>query len=89
MSESKRERERERERNGSIINRSLHIIAHASLFIIHLRQDHHSLLTMGCPRTHSTATTTLCLMYVVISSDGQFALSGSWDNTLQIWDLST
>lgn len=26
---------------------------------------------------------------VVISSDGQFALSGSWDNTLRLWDLST
>jgi len=25
---------------------------------------------------------------VVISSDGQFALSGSWDNTLRLWDIS-
>lgn len=25
---------------------------------------------------------------VVISSDGQFALSGSWDKTLRLWDLS-
>lgn len=24
---------------------------------------------------------------VVISSDGQFALSGSWDHTLRLWDL--
>jgi len=24
---------------------------------------------------------------VVISSDGQFALSGSWDNTLRLWDI--
>lgn len=26
---------------------------------------------------------------VVMSSDGQFALSGSWDKTLRLWDLST
>ncbi len=26
---------------------------------------------------------------VVISSDGQFALSGSWDHTLRLWDLNT
>ncbi|XJO75226.1 hypothetical protein BDV3_005936 [Batrachochytrium dendrobatidis] len=26
---------------------------------------------------------------VVISSDGQFALSASWDKTLRLWDLST
>ena len=26
---------------------------------------------------------------VVMSSDGQFALSGSWDGTLRLWDLST
>lgn len=26
---------------------------------------------------------------VVISSDGQFALSGSWDATLRLWELST
>ena len=26
---------------------------------------------------------------VVMSSDGQFALSGSWDHTLRLWDLQT
>merc|ERR1712216_1077358 len=26
---------------------------------------------------------------VVISSDGQFALSGSWDHTMRLWDLNT
>lgn len=26
---------------------------------------------------------------VVISSDGQFALSGSWDGTLRLWDVNT
>lgn len=26
---------------------------------------------------------------IVISSDGQFALSGSWDRTLRLWDLNT
>lgn len=26
---------------------------------------------------------------VVVSSDGQFALSGSWDGTLRLWELST
>lgn len=26
---------------------------------------------------------------VVISSDGQFALSGAWDGCLRLWDLTT
>mmetsp|Transcript_66769 Transcript_66769/g.150760 ORF Transcript_66769/g.150760 Transcript_66769/m.150760 type:complete len:314 (+) Transcript_66769:90-1031(+) len=30
-----------------------------------------------------------CVECVVLSSDGQFALSGSWDRTLRLWDLNT
>lgn len=26
---------------------------------------------------------------VIISSDGQFALSGSWDGTLRLWEIKT
>ncbi len=26
---------------------------------------------------------------VVISSDGQFCLSGSWDHTLRLWDINS
>ena len=26
---------------------------------------------------------------VVISSDGQFALSGSWDHTLRLWEIAS
>eukprot|EP00922_Rhytidocystis_sp_ex-Travisia-forbesii_P006010 GHVS01008719.1.p1 GENE.GHVS01008719.1~~GHVS01008719.1.p1 ORF type:complete len:322 (+),score=34.20 GHVS01008719.1:70-1035(+) len=29
-----------------------------------------------------------CVQDVVISSDGQFALSGSWDRSLRLWDLN-
>ena len=29
------------------------------------------------------------VFYIVISSDGQFALSGSWDGVLKLWDITT
>ncbi len=29
------------------------------------------------------------LQDVVISSDGQFCLTGSWDGTLRLWDINT
>jgi guanine nucleotide-binding protein subunit beta-2-like 1 protein len=30
-----------------------------------------------------------CVSCVVLSSDGQFALSGSWDRSMRLWDLNT
>jgi guanine nucleotide-binding protein subunit beta-2-like 1 protein len=30
-----------------------------------------------------------CVACVVLSSDGQFALSGSWDRSMRLWDLNT
>jgi guanine nucleotide-binding protein subunit beta-2-like 1 protein len=30
-----------------------------------------------------------CVQDVVLSSDGQFALSASWDKTMRLWDLNT
>jgi WD40 repeat protein len=41
------------------------------------------------PLTSSPAVAAVSNQDVVISSDGQFALSGSWDGTLRLWDLNT
>merc|ERR1712139_585004 len=30
-----------------------------------------------------------CVQDVVLSSDGQFALSASWDKTMRLWDMNT
>lgn len=50
-------------------------------------------LTPEDPTNYGTAKRSLhghnhFVQDVVISSDGQFALSGSWDATLRLWDLS-
>jgi guanine nucleotide-binding protein subunit beta-2-like 1 protein len=42
----------------------------------------------GIPKLQLTGHSNF-VQEVVVSSDGQFALSGSWDNTLRLWDLST
>lgn len=41
------------------------------------------------PSMHVPELRAARLQDVVISSDGQFALSGSWDGTLRLWDLNT
>ena len=53
-------------------------------------------LTHACSSDdlYSYACRALCghsqfLSGVVISSDGQFALSGSWDGTLRLWEINS
>jgi guanine nucleotide-binding protein subunit beta-2-like 1 protein len=44
--------------------------------------------TYGVPRRRLTGHSHF-VQDVVLSSDGQFALSGSWDGELRLWDLAT
>ena len=44
--------------------------------------------TYGTPRRALTGHSHY-VQDITISSDGQFALSGSWDGTLRLWDLNT
>ncbi|CAG8445075.1 7771_t:CDS:10 [Dentiscutata erythropus] len=48
----------------------------------------HDEATYGIPRKALTGHNHF-VQDVVISSDGQFALSASWDKTLRLWDLNT
>eukprot|EP00924_Labyrinthula_sp_SR-Ha-C_P006193 maker-scaffold_63-augustus-gene-0.0-mRNA-1 protein AED:0.10 eAED:0.10 QI:0/0/0.5/1/0/0.33/6/394/538 len=59
-----------------------------TLLIWHLNPGSHAQESAGFParvlKGHSHFVED-----VAISSDGQFALSGSWDGTLRLWDLAT
>eukprot|EP00270_Netrium_digitus_P008890 TRINITY_DN268_c0_g1_i1.p1 TRINITY_DN268_c0_g1~~TRINITY_DN268_c0_g1_i1.p1 ORF type:complete len:360 (+),score=57.93 TRINITY_DN268_c0_g1_i1:116-1081(+) len=52
------------------------------------REDAGSTGNYGFPRRRLTGHGGF-VQDVVISSDGQFALSGSWDGTLRLWDLNS
>jgi guanine nucleotide-binding protein subunit beta-2-like 1 protein len=56
-----------------------------SLIVWHLTRDDEKFGVAKCRlKGHSHY-----VQDVAISSDGQFALSGSWDGTLRLWDLNT
>jgi len=52
------------------------------------RQGGADLTAYGAPRKSLTGHSHF-VQDLVISSDGQFGLSGSWDGTLRLWDLNT
>ncbi|XWS60897.1 hypothetical protein CRYUN_Cryun07bG0077400 [Craigia yunnanensis] len=56
-----------------------------SIILWHLTKDEK---TYGVPRRRLTGHSHF-VQDVVLSSDSQFALSGSWDGELRLWDLST
>ena len=55
-----------------------------SIILWHLTKDEK---TYGVPRRRLTGHSHF-VQDVVLSSDGQFALSGSWDGELRLWDLA-
>ncbi|KAL5545036.1 hypothetical protein UlMin_008820 [Ulmus minor] len=55
-----------------------------SIILWHLSKDEK---TYGVPRRRLTGHSHF-VQDVVLSSDGQFALSGSWDGELRLWDLA-
>ncbi|KAF2317451.1 hypothetical protein GH714_022405 [Hevea brasiliensis] len=56
-----------------------------SIILWHLTKEEK---TYGVPRRRLTGHSHF-VEDVVLSSDGQFALSGSWDGELRLWDLAT
>ncbi|KAI8800931.1 WD40-repeat-containing domain protein [Cladochytrium replicatum] len=56
-----------------------------TIIVWHLTRDE---VTYGVPRRALTGHNHF-VQDIAISSDGQFALSASWDKTLRLWDLNT